>query len=161
MMVRALVWKEWREQRAVVLAGLLLAVALPPFLLAGMSLMGSRVDVTGLAQALPVVYAGLLWPLFAAAAGAGTIAAEVGNGTLGFLLSRPASVLATVFDLWRRLTANSESRAAVYFLFMNFHIPLTIALPMRHGRKCCDANSDQKDRAGRSRFLLNRKSNCL
>lgn len=91
MMVRALAWKEWREQRAVVLTGLLLAVALPPFILAGMSLMGSRVDTGGLAQALPVVYAGLLWPLFAAAAGAGTIAAEVGNGTLGFLLSRPAS----------------------------------------------------------------------
>jgi len=91
MMVRALVWKEWREQRAVVLAGLLLAVALPPFLLAGMSLMGSRVDIIGLAQALPMVYAGLLWPLLAAAAGAGTVASEVGNGTLGFLLSRPAS----------------------------------------------------------------------
>jgi ABC-type transport system involved in multi-copper enzyme maturation permease subunit len=91
MMVRALVWKEWREQRALVLTGLLLAVALPPFLLAGMALMGRRVDLAGLAQVLPAVYGMLLWPLFAAAAGAGTIAAEVGNGTLGFLLSRPAS----------------------------------------------------------------------
>ena len=90
-MHRALMWKEWREQRAVMFAGLLVTILMPLFLFAGMSLRPRPVDLGSLSEALPGLYVILLWPLFVAAAGAGTVASEIGDGTLGFLLSRPVS----------------------------------------------------------------------
>jgi hypothetical protein len=90
-MFRALVWKEWREQRMIVLAGLGIAVAMPFFLAAGASARARGLDLGDVAMLLPLFYSGLLWPLFAAAAGAATVATESGEGSLGFLLSRPVS----------------------------------------------------------------------
>lgn len=91
-MSRALAWKEWREQRSVMTAGAGMAVALPLFVLAGMKAAGSRpMDPTGLADMLLALFAGILWPMFAVAAGAATFAHETGDGTLGYLLSRPAA----------------------------------------------------------------------
>jgi len=93
-MNRALLWKEWREQRPLVLTGLLVTALMPLFLIAGLSAFSSRgVNLPDLAEALPGLYVLLLWPLFAVAAGAGTVATEIGDGTLGFLLSRPVSRL--------------------------------------------------------------------
>lgn len=90
-MPSGLVWKEWREQRTVMLAGMGIAVALPFFLMAGASTMGRGIDYADLAAVLPFFHAALIWPLFAAAAAAGTVANEKGEGSLDFLLSRPAS----------------------------------------------------------------------
>ncbi|MGD8377624.1 MAG: ABC transporter permease subunit [Acidobacteriota bacterium] len=90
-MPSGLIWKEWREQRTVMLAGIGIAVALPFFLIAGASTMGRGIDYADLAAVLPMFHAALIWPLFAAAAAAGTVANEKGEGSLDFLLSRPAS----------------------------------------------------------------------
>jgi hypothetical protein len=81
-MLRALVWKEWREQRPVALTGTILAALLALSLGAGLPLVGSR---------LPVAFAAFVWPILAAAAGASTISAEAAGRTLGFVLSRPVS----------------------------------------------------------------------
>lgn len=90
-LTRALAWKEWREQRGVVLAGLALAASMPFILMAGSSASARGVDLPGIAEALPGLIITLVWPLFAAACGASTVAGEIGEGTLGFLLSRPVS----------------------------------------------------------------------
>ena len=92
-MTRALFWKEWREQRAVILTGVLVTAVMPFFLLAGASMRPRGLPLKDLSEILPGFYGILLWPLIAAAAGAGTIAGEIGEGTLGFLLSRPVSRL--------------------------------------------------------------------
>jgi len=88
---RALVWKEWREQRPVALAGLALAILLPLILVAATARAPRPLDAAALAGLLPGLYLWFLWPLFAAATGASTFAGEIGDGTLGYLLSRPVS----------------------------------------------------------------------
>ncbi len=88
---RALGWKEWREQRSLVLAGLAASAMLPPLLIAGAAAMQLKLDYAALSETMLITLAALVWPSFAAAAGAGTIAGEIGEGTLGFLLSRPVS----------------------------------------------------------------------
>ena len=93
-MNRSLLWKEWREQRPLILTGLLVAALMPFFLIAGLSAVGNRpVHLRDLSEAMLGLYTLLLWPLFAAARGAGTVATEIGDGTLGFFLSRPGSLL--------------------------------------------------------------------
>ncbi len=93
-MNRSLLWKEWREQRPLILTGLLVAALMPFFLIAGQSAVSSRaVNLQDLSEGLRALYILALWPLFAAASGAGTVATEIGDGTLGFLLSRPVSRL--------------------------------------------------------------------
>jgi hypothetical protein len=89
--MRALAWKEWREQRGVVLAGLATAICLPLIAIAGSALSARGVDIPGSVELLPAAFAFLLWPLFGAACGASTIAGEIGEETLGFLLSRPVT----------------------------------------------------------------------
>ena len=86
---KALAWKEWREQRLTVLVGIVMSIATPFVMIAGSTTGGGRLDLAGLADVLPMVFAALLVPLLAAAAGGATIASELGEGTLGFLLSRP------------------------------------------------------------------------
>jgi ABC-type transport system involved in multi-copper enzyme maturation permease subunit len=84
-------WKEWREQRPIVITGLVLAAMMPIFLIAGASTMKRELDLQGLANTMPLILAVVMWPLLAAACGAATISSEIGDGTIGFLLSRPAS----------------------------------------------------------------------
>lgn len=90
-MLKALVWKEWREQRSLLATGVALAVMLPLVLfvaatMALPSVTGQRVvDMTTLAFIL------MLWPIFVAGAGAGAFASEATGRTAGFLLSRPVS----------------------------------------------------------------------
>ncbi len=88
-MIKALAWKEWREQRANVVAGLGLAAALPLFVIAGGVAFSSGITARTLADAIPVLFALVLWPLFALAAGASTFANERAGQTIGFLMSRP------------------------------------------------------------------------
>lgn len=88
---RALLWKEWREQRPIVITGLVLAAMMPFFLIAGASTMKRELDLHALANTMPLILAVVMWPLLAAACGAATISSEIGDGTIGFLLSRPAS----------------------------------------------------------------------
>jgi len=88
-MIRALAWKEWREQRSLVLSGLALAAVLPLVVFAGGAALSTVVSLRRLADVVPVVFAVLLWPLFALAAGATAFAGEDRDRTLEFLLSRP------------------------------------------------------------------------
>lgn len=88
---RALAWKEWKEQRPVALTGLAVAVAMPFFLVAGASGMKGRFDLVSVSDALPAFALFLVSPIFAVVCGATTFANEIGDGTLGFLLSRPVS----------------------------------------------------------------------
>jgi ABC-type transport system involved in multi-copper enzyme maturation permease subunit len=90
-MTRALLWKEWRTQRSLVLAGLAIAAVLPPFLMAGAMATSSRYRFGDLVAALPPLFALLVWPLFAAATGATAFAADRSDDSLRFLLSRPVS----------------------------------------------------------------------
>ena len=64
-MFKALAWKEWREQRAVVLAAMVLAFCLPPVLAAGKWLLNGRIDAHAVAVDTLMVYSMLLWPLTA------------------------------------------------------------------------------------------------
>jgi hypothetical protein len=90
-MLRALAWKEWREQRPLVYAGVILVAAMPLFLAAGLPLTGPSWGVIDLLGVLPVVLGAVVWPVLAVAAGASTISNEAVGHTLGFLLSRPVS----------------------------------------------------------------------
>lgn len=91
---RALIWKEWREQRPVLLAGVAAALAMPLFLAAGAFSASTRMGPgDAVDMALPVLVFGI-WPLFAAAAAATATAGELSEGTMPFLLSRPLSRVA-------------------------------------------------------------------
>jgi hypothetical protein len=90
-MLRALVWKEWREQRPVVYAGAVLAASLPLILAAGLPLLGPRREIIDLVGVLPIALGVSVWPVLAAAAGATTISTEAVGRTFGFLLSRPVT----------------------------------------------------------------------
>ncbi len=90
-MIRALLWKEWRQQRSLVIAALVLAAILPLFLAAGAMASRGVAPMHELTSALLPLYALTVWPLFAAATGGTTLAADMGDGSLGFLLSRPVS----------------------------------------------------------------------
>lgn len=89
-MLRSLVWKEWREQRPIVLSGILVAIVLPVLILAATVLASTSDRVVASAQIVPLFYVAVLWPLFAVAAGATTITSDNSPAQLGFLLSRPA-----------------------------------------------------------------------
>jgi ABC-type transport system involved in multi-copper enzyme maturation permease subunit len=90
-MTRALIWKEWRTQRPLVLAGLAIAAALPLFLTVGMMAGSSMYRFGDLVAALTPIFALFIWPLFAAATAASAFAADRSDDSLRFLLSRPVS----------------------------------------------------------------------
>lgn len=90
-MLRALVWKEWREQRPLVVAGVALAVTMPVLLFAVATATMQGFSTRRLAELTTLAFALLMWPMFAAAAGAGTFANESSGRTFGFLLSRPVA----------------------------------------------------------------------
>ncbi len=90
---RALVWKEWREQRLVVLAGLGLTLAMPLFLAAGLLAMRARGSTRPgwQGQGCPCSCWGSSGRCSPPPAAPTTIANEIGDRTIGFLLSRPVS----------------------------------------------------------------------
>lgn len=89
--MRALAWKEFREHRPMVASGLAVSAALPLLLMAVTSATARGLDVAGVDEAMLLIVPCLVWPLFASLAGAAAIAPEIGDGTLGYLLSRPLS----------------------------------------------------------------------
>ncbi len=90
--IGALAWKEWREQRGVLFAGLAVSLILPPFIMM-LGAAGLAPVRDGMAGVLVFLIAGLVWPVFALLAGAGTFAGETAAGTLAYLLTRPVSRL--------------------------------------------------------------------
>lgn len=90
-MVRALFWKEWREQRAVLAAGIGMALMLPAIIMAVARQADPGASVRDVVQMVPSAIAFFVWPLFATIAGVSAGGDSGGNGTLGFLLSRPVS----------------------------------------------------------------------
>jgi len=89
-MLKALAWKEWREQRPVVVAGVAISAVLPFFVVAA-SMLNNDGRLDQIVEVLPVAFMAGWWPLLAAASGAITIANEEEGGTIRFLLSRPVS----------------------------------------------------------------------
>ena len=91
-MLRALVWKEWRQQRSVVAAGVGLAFIFPVIAYVVGQTASNSVYAANLAQLVPFLMAALVWPLFAAVIGATASCGDAdGGGSLVFLLSRPVS----------------------------------------------------------------------
>jgi len=90
-MLKALLWKEFREQRQLILAAWLLALVLPLFLVAGMAAGTPDYEFGALGPMVSAVLMMFVWPVFALATGATTVAADMADGSLGFLLSRPVS----------------------------------------------------------------------
>jgi len=93
-MLKALAWKEYREQRQIALIGLLASAMLPVlFIAVGYSIVGSGFSFypRDLVQMSAFTGALLVWPIFAAVAGSATNPREARVASLGFLLSRPVS----------------------------------------------------------------------
>ncbi|MGD8328661.1 MAG: ABC transporter permease subunit [Acidobacteriota bacterium] len=88
-MTRALLWKELRVQRPVLLAGAIAAVLGPLLVLAMFSTEG-RFEYFDIARGMRTL-AACAWPFLAVAAGAIPFATEAEDRTAGFLLSRPVS----------------------------------------------------------------------
>jgi hypothetical protein len=90
-MLKALVWKEYREQLPVALAGLAISLILPFVVISMVAATMSAADPMDMADVLRFVLAVLVWPFFSAAMGATTFAGDARKANLGFLLSRPVS----------------------------------------------------------------------
>ncbi|HEX9700381.1 MAG TPA: hypothetical protein VGD06_13075 [Acidobacteriota bacterium] len=90
-MLRALIWKEWREQRQVAAAGIGMAVLLPAIVFAVAASAAPDDNLGDVADLIPFLMAVIVWPLFAALAGATTNAEATAAGSLDFLMSRPVS----------------------------------------------------------------------
>ena len=90
-MLRALIWKEWRQQRAIVAVAAGLALLLPLLVYALGRTSSNRMYMLDLAELVPVLTTALVWPLFAAVIAATASCGETEGGSLVFLLSRPVS----------------------------------------------------------------------
>ena len=90
-MLKALAWKEWREQRPLILAGLGIAAVLPLFLIAGMMAATANRNFNNIIDIMGPALLFFVWPLIAAATGATTFGADMADDSLRFLLSRPVS----------------------------------------------------------------------
>jgi len=90
-MLKALAWKEYREQRQVALIGLLASAMLPALFIALGAAMRYPFNPRDLVFMSAYTGAVLVWPIFATVAGAATNLREAHVGSLGFLLSRPVS----------------------------------------------------------------------
>lgn len=85
----AVIWKEYRQHRAVLIAGLI-SVVVTPALIALLNGIG-RVTLEDNIDASAFAFLTVVLPLLAVAAGSATIAGECESRTLHFLLSRPLS----------------------------------------------------------------------
>lgn len=89
-MLKALLWREFREQRRLVLAAWGIALLLPLVVIASLLATASG-ELRGLEGVVPMVVVFGVWPVIAAAIGAVTVSADRGDESLRFLLSRPVS----------------------------------------------------------------------
>ena len=90
-MLRALVWKEWRQQRSIVGVGAGLGFILPVIVYLVGRTASNRMQPIDFAELVPFLMAVFVWPLFAAIVGATTNADEKTDASLCFLLSRPVT----------------------------------------------------------------------
>ena len=90
-MLKALAWKEWRQQRPLILAGLGIAAVLPLFMMAGMMATTANRNFNNIIDIMWLALLFFVWPLIAAATGATTFGADMADDSLRFLLSRPVS----------------------------------------------------------------------
>ncbi len=90
-MLRALLWKEWRTQRPLVLAGIGISMVFPLVMFVGIA---TSAGWRGREEAVPIVAfltIMCVWPVLAAAFGATAFGSEMADGSMQFLLSRPVS----------------------------------------------------------------------
>ncbi|MFQ5767690.1 MAG: ABC transporter permease, partial [Acidobacteriota bacterium] len=87
-MLKAMLWKEWRQQRPVIFLGLVLSV-----LVSVAAVLTGEFKPSTLAGKLAMSYAVVVWPLVVLLAGAATLAGEKATGTLSFLYTLPISRL--------------------------------------------------------------------
>ena len=90
-MLKALLWKEWREQRQIAFAGLAVTFLVPALVIVIGIFAGGSTDFLELSDMIPFLLATLVWPLFAALAGATTNAEEMRIDAAAFLFSKPVS----------------------------------------------------------------------
>lgn len=90
-MLKALAWKEWREQRPLVVTAMAIAALLPLFFIAGLAATSSSYQFEYLIALMRPILVGFVWPAFGAAIAGTTFAADIADGSLPFLLSRPVS----------------------------------------------------------------------
>src|SRR5512139_3211919 len=97
-MLRALVWKEWRQLRALRWAGIALGAVLPVAFLAGAEAakrgmlfgqVGENASATIFLEVLPMTVALAVWPLMALLLVSQAFAGDRAAGVEGFLLDRP------------------------------------------------------------------------
>jgi ABC-type transport system involved in multi-copper enzyme maturation permease subunit len=86
--IKALLWKEWREQRGIAFAGAAVALMIPLMTITIASLAGAP-DFRDVSEVVPFLFAMVVWPLFAALAGATVNSESASMASAGFLLSRP------------------------------------------------------------------------
>jgi len=87
-MIKALLWKEWREQRGIAFAGAAVALMIPLMTITIASASGAP-DFLDVADVVPFIFAMVVWPLFAALAGATVNSESASLASSGFLFSRP------------------------------------------------------------------------
>jgi len=90
-MLKALLWKEFREHRQLVVGAWAIATIVPLFIIIGVLVSAPGRDLSSVADMLPIIFVFMLWPVFAAVTGASTVGTEMADGSLRFLLSRPVS----------------------------------------------------------------------
>ncbi len=92
-MLRALAWKEYRQQRALMVTGIALAVTMPTGAVTLRLATGgaNAASLDDLVRELPAVFLFVALPLMTVACGSVTFASEPEGRTLHFLLSRPVA----------------------------------------------------------------------
>src|SRR5437867_4496775 len=117
---RALLWKEWRQLRALRWSAWGLGAMLPALLLAGAEAASRGVSPMGrlssystpqiLIEAVPFTFVVGLWPLLALLLGAQAFSGDRAAGTEGFLLERPVP---RSLVWWARLASSTGSLLVV------------------------------------------------
>lgn len=120
-MLRALLWKEWREQRGIAFAGAAVAIAIPLLVIIIASSSGEWSDLSPVAEIVPFLFGMVVWPLFAALAGATANAESASPGSAGFLFSRPVSRVA----LWL-VKVVIAAVAIVFVVTLSFYVALQV-----------------------------------
>ncbi len=87
----ALAWKEWRDQRRMVIAGVSTVIVVPVMLIASGAVTGSSSTSVDILRITRFTLVALVSPLLAAALGTVAVASERRNSVFAFVLSPPLS----------------------------------------------------------------------
>jgi hypothetical protein len=88
-MIKALLWKEWREQRGIAFAGAAVALLIPLMTIGIASASNAPDYFLDVTDIVPFLFGMVVWPLFAALAGATVNSESASLASAGFLFSRP------------------------------------------------------------------------